>query len=91
MVVVQYTVQKITSYPYKFTNTSLGTCTLSAYYVESTYEPNFVSGSQSGNTINIVLSSAVTDRNKYRMEFKINGAEWQAFQKRAQWVCLQIL
>ncbi len=66
---------------YKFTNTSLGTCTLSAYYVESTYEPNFVSGSQSGNTINIVLSSAVTDRNKYRMEFKINGAEWQAFQK----------
>lgn len=66
---------------YGYTNTSLGISTLSATYIEATNEPNFVKGWQSGNTINMVLSSAVTPRNKYRMEFMISNVQWAAFQK----------
>lgn len=66
---------------YEYTNVSLGVSTLSATYVEATYEPNFVRGWQSGNTINMVLSSKVTNRNKYRMEFMIHAAQWAKFQE----------
>lgn len=66
---------------YSYSNKGLGVSGLIATYVEATYEPNFVRGWQSGNTINMVLSGAVTNRNKYRMEFKILNTQWAAFQK----------
>ena len=66
---------------YMFTNTTLGTSSLLATYVDATYVPNFVNGWQSGNTINMVLSSAVTDQNKYQMEFRIDSTQYTAFQK----------
>ncbi len=66
---------------YKYTTSNLGASTLLATYVDSTFEPNFVKAYQTDNTINVVLTSAPTDRNKYQMEFKINGAEYAAFQK----------
>lgn len=66
---------------YSYSNRGLGVSSLTATYIEATNEPNFVRGWQSGNTINMVLSSAVTNRNKYRMEFKILNTQWAAFQK----------
>lgn len=66
---------------YSYSKPSLGASGLTATYVDSTYVPNFVKGWQTGNTINMVLTSPAIDTNKYRMEFKIDGAQWTLFQK----------
>ena len=66
---------------YRFINTQLGESSISATYIDSSYVSNFVSGWQTDNTINMVLSSATVDTNKYRMEFKIPAEEYAAFQK----------
>ena len=69
---------------YSYTNPALGASSLTATYVDSTYVPNFVKGWQTGNTINMVLTSPAINTNKYRVEFMIDGAEWGLFQKARQ-------